>query len=84
MGWLKPLFTFLSILAELWKGRVDRASTPEVKHSKRLDQIDREIVRDDSAGANRRLDDWLRQVQSRKRGSGGPAGQGGAGPDGSK
>ena len=43
------------------------ATTPEQRVSEGVDKVAHEIITDDAAGANRRVDDWLRKIQGDQR-----------------
>lgn len=52
----------------LLRRRITHVKTPAELLSVAHEQVSKEIIRDDAVGANKRLDNWLRELQSNKRG----------------
>ena len=61
------------------KRKLDHVETPAEKAASLHEEVSKEIVRNDADAANRRIDDWLRALQSNQRGQGNSAAQSGPG-----
>lgn len=58
----------LGLVIFLIRRRLTHVATPEEKMREAHEAISKELLNDDAVTANRRVDDWLRTIQSNKRG----------------
>lgn len=67
INWILKIVADLSApISRLWLRKINKDEQPDEIRRKKSEHIDREIADDDAESANRRIDDQLRAIQSRK------------------